>query len=88
MKLTQTNISNIVIHFFDEVNQVFDGNLKFYLIIPLLYWIMNLQIVKNNHDLTMEIDRLFLEVIEKKYNIILNIEEKANIFVLKCAIVT
>jgi hypothetical protein len=49
---------------------------------------MNLQIVKNNHDLTMEIDRLFLEVIEKKYNIILNIEEKANIFVLKCAIVT
>ncbi|PKY58704.1 hypothetical protein RhiirA4_480838 [Rhizophagus irregularis] len=66
VKLTQTDISNIMIHFFDEVNQI----------------------VKNNHDLTMEIDRLFLEVIEKKYNIILNIKEKANIFVLKCAIVT
>jgi hypothetical protein len=49
---------------------------------------MNLQIVKNNHDPTTEIDRLFPEVIEKKYNIILSTEEKANIFALKRAIVT
>ncbi|RIA80377.1 hypothetical protein C1645_607764 [Glomus cerebriforme] len=66
VKLSQTDISNIVIHFFDEVNQI----------------------VKNNHDPTMEIDRLFPEVIEKKYNIILSTEEKANIFALKRAIVT
>ncbi|CAI2189722.1 9231_t:CDS:2 [Funneliformis geosporum] len=66
VKLSQTDIPKIVIHFFDEVNQI----------------------VKNNHDPTMEIDRLFPEVIEKKYNITLSTEEKVNIFALKRAIVT
>ncbi len=37
VKLSQTDIPNIVIHFFDEVNQVFERNLKFYPMTPLIY---------------------------------------------------
>ncbi|CAI2170716.1 1783_t:CDS:2, partial [Funneliformis geosporum] len=36
VKLSQTDIPKIVIHFFDEVNLVFEGNLKFYLMILFL----------------------------------------------------
>jgi len=36
----------------------------------------------------MKVDKLFPEEIEKKYNIVLNVEEKADISALKRAIVT